>query len=87
MDQFMQATAIGLSGGLANLALTVVWIVAIGLGVMEYSRSKGRLGRALMVTIGGGILATFVIYPDVITSTVPKIFKSVLDYVQKVAGA
>lgn len=87
MEQFMTATAVGLSGGLASAALTIVWVVAIGLGVWEYSRSKGRIGRALMVTLGGGLLLTFLIYPEIITSTIPTIFKSIVDWLTGAAGA
>lgn len=81
MEQFfMIAGGQGLGGGLQTAALTVVWLIAIGLGVFEYSRSKGRIGRALMVTLGGGLLLTFVINPAILTVTVPGIFQSVVDW-------
>lgn len=79
MEQFLIAGT-GLAPGLQNAALTVVWLIAIGLGVFEYSRSKGRIGRALMVTLGGGLLLTFVINPTILTTTVPNIFKAVVDW-------
>lgn len=81
MDQFLVAQATGLDEGLKGAVLTVVWIVAIGLGIWEYSRSKGRIGRALMVTLGGGLLITFVVEPGIITQKVPAFFSSVLDWV------
>lgn len=81
MEQFLIATASsGLAPGLQNAVLTVVWLIAIGLGVFEYSRSKGRIGRALVVTLGGGLLLTFVITPTILTDTVPGIFKAVVDW-------
>lgn len=76
----LSLAATGLSGGLQTAALTVVWLAAIGLGVWEYARSKGRIGRALMVTIGGGLLATFVINPSIITTTVPDIFLRIVNW-------
>lgn len=69
-----------LNGGLKVVVLTLVWLVAVGLGVWEYSRSKGRIGRALMVTLGGGLLITFVVSPSILTEDIPTIFESVLDW-------
>ena len=61
--------------------LWLLWIVAIGLGVWEYARSKGKIGKALMVTLGGGLIATFVVNPDILKTTVPTIFKKMIDWV------
>ena len=80
MEQFLMA-GVGLQGGLQTAALTIVWLIAVGLGIWEYSRSKGRIGKAIMVTIGGGMLATFMLFPEILTTTVPGIFKSVVDWV------
>lgn len=61
--------------------LWVLWIVSIGLGVWEYARSKGKIGKALMVTIGGGLIATFVVNPEILKTTVPAMFKKIVDWV------
>ena len=60
--------------------LWVLWIVAIFLGIWEYARSKGEIGRSLMVTLGGGLIATFVVTPDILKTTVPMLFKKVIDW-------
>lgn len=75
-----------LSGGLKVVVLTLVWLVAVGLGVWEYSRSKGRIGRALMVTLGGGLLITFVVSPTILTEDIPGIFENVLDWLTGAAS-
>ena len=51
MDLVMLPAAVELDGGLKTVVLTVIWLLAVGLGVFEYSRSKGRIGRALVATV------------------------------------
>lgn len=80
MDLVMLPAAVELDGGLKTVVLTVIWLLAVGLGVFEYSRSKGRIGRALVATLGGGLLLTFVVSPDILTEDIPKIFEKVLDF-------
>jgi hypothetical protein len=63
-----------------GLVLTIVWLLAVGLGVYEYGRTKGRIGRALAVTGGGGLLATFIAYPSLLYTTVPDTFKKLIDW-------
>jgi hypothetical protein len=65
---------------LSALALSVTWFIAVALGIYEYGRSKGRIGRALTVTLGGGLLATFIITPSLLTESVPGVFKTVIEW-------
>ena len=63
-----------------GLVVSLIWVIAVGLGVYEYGRSKGRIGRALGVTLGGGLLATFVAYPAILYSTVPTVFNKLIEW-------
>ena len=63
-----------------GLVVSLIWVVAIGLGVYEYGRTKGRIGRALAVTLGGGLLATFVAYPPILLTTVPSVFNKLIEW-------
>jgi len=63
-----------------GLVVSLIWVVAIGLGVYEYGRTKGRIGRALAVTLGGGLLATFVAYPPILLTTVPTVFNRLIQW-------
>lgn len=86
MDTFsVLAAAVQLDGGLKTVAITIAWIVAVGLGFWEYARSKGRIGRALMVALGGGMLLTFLVSPDILTSDIPEIFGNVIDWLTDAA--
>ncbi|MEV0133895.1 hypothetical protein AB0H83_36185 [Dactylosporangium sp. NPDC050688] len=61
-----------------GLIATLIWIGAVVLGVYEYGRTKGRVGRAVTVTLGGGLLATFLVYPELLTTTLPAKFSDVI---------
>ncbi|GAB3856428.1 hypothetical protein ACFPIJ_58675 [Dactylosporangium cerinum] len=63
-----------------GLIVSLIWVLAVGLGIYEYGRSKGRIGRALGVSLGGGLLATFVAYPAVLYQDVPSVFKALIDW-------
>lgn len=71
---------------LGNLLIGVVWLAAVALGIYEYGRSKGRIGRALSVTLGGGLLATFIVQPTLLTQTVPDIFGKLIEWAVAQAG-
>jgi hypothetical protein len=68
---------------LGNLLIGVVWLAAVGLGIYEYGRSKGRIGRALSVTLGGGLLATFIVRPELLYDTIPTLFGNLIDWAVK----
>ncbi len=63
-----------------GLVVTIIWVLAVCLGIYEYGRTKGRVGHALTVTLGGGLLATFVAYPQVLMETVPAVFVAIIDW-------
>lgn len=69
-----------------GLLLGVVYIIAVVLGIMEYGRSKGRLGRAMAVTLGGAVLATFIIEPALLTETLPGLILTFIDWLVGAAG-
>jgi len=79
----MLTAGLELEGGVKTVVLTLVWLVAIGIGVFEYARSKGRIGRALGATLGGGLLLTFVVNPSILTEDVPTIFGNVIDWISE----
>lgn len=79
MDLLM--SGLELEGGIRTMVLTIVWLIAIAIGVAEYARSKGRMGRALMATLGGGVLLTFVVAPDILTEQIPDLIQSAFDWI------
>lgn len=85
LANMLLTAGVELNGGLKTVVLTVVWLFAVALGVWEYSRSKGRIGRALMVTLGGGLLITFIVSPGILTEDVPALFERVLDWLNGAA--
>lgn len=64
------------SASIQNMGLTIIWMVAIMLGVMEFHRSHGKFDRAMIITVGSGIMATFLIYPGVIVRIVESVSNS-----------
>lgn len=71
---------------LTGMMLAVVWIAAVGLGVYQYGRSRGRIGTALGTLFGGGMLGTFIIQPELLTTTIPRLFGNALDWLLNQGG-
>ena len=69
-----------IKAGLLIGTVAIIWVLAVCLGIYEYGRTKGRVGHALTVTLGGGLLATFVAYPQVLMETVPAVFVAIIDW-------
>jgi hypothetical protein len=81
----MLYAAPALPANVNTVVLTIVWVLAIGLGIMEYGRSNGRIGRALGVAFGGALLATFIIEPALLTEYLPNLFLALIKWVLGVA--
>lgn len=66
----------GLSGG----ALTLIAFITVAIGVATWVKTKGKIGQSIMATLGGAFLSTLLVYPALVTSSIPVLFKKAMDW-------
>ncbi len=63
-----------------HLLTIVLWLVAVVLGIMEYARSKGRIGKTAGVVLGAAFLGTILTDPNLIITSIPHKIDSLINW-------
>lgn len=60
-------------------ALAIIGTITVIIGIATWVKTKGKIGQAILATLGGAFLSTLLVYPTFITSQIPTLIKKAFD--------